>query len=165
MTRNGVASSSSLQEKVDFLNDFFQSVYSPKVEFNLSDIKFEYPKLTNFSISQTEVFDILVNDDNKKSRVPNEYPPMLFQKTAFHMSSCLHNLLKNIKRLRKIPKLWKVAAISPIHKKKDKRIMENYHPVSLLNYGLSEKIPTWFCSKEISTNEFDFVLEKNLRCT
>ena len=44
-----------------------------------------------------------------------------------------HKLLKNIKRLQKIPKLWKVAAMSPIKKKRDERVVENYRHVSVLN--------------------------------
>ena len=46
----------------------------------------------------------------------------------------MHSVLRNIKRLRKIHDSWKVAAITPIFKKKtDRRKVENYRPVSLLN--------------------------------
>ena len=95
MKRNGVASS-SLYEKVDFLNDFFQSVYSPKVEFNLSDIKCENPKLTNLILSKTEIFDVSVTLDNKKLRKLNRYSSILIKKTPSHMSNCLNKLLKNV---------------------------------------------------------------------
>ena len=49
------------------------------------------------------------------------------------MSTILHCVFKNIKRVRKIPDKGKVAAASPIYKKGDKRLMEIYRPVSLLN--------------------------------
>ena len=45
----------------------------------------------------------------------------------------MHSVLWNIKRLRKIPDSWKVAAITPIFKKRDRRKVENYRLVSLLN--------------------------------
>ena len=45
----------------------------------------------------------------------------------------MHSVLWNIKRLRKIPDSWKVAAITPIFKKGDRRRVENYRLVSLLN--------------------------------
>ena len=49
------------------------------------------------------------------------------------MTTILHSVFKNIKMLRKIPYKWKVAAVSPIYKKGDKRLMKNHRPVSLLN--------------------------------
>ena len=49
------------------------------------------------------------------------------------MTTILHCVFKNITRVRKIPDKWKNAAVSPIYKKGDKRLMENYRPVSLLN--------------------------------
>ena len=49
------------------------------------------------------------------------------------MTTILHCVFKNIKRVRKIPDKWKIAAVSPIYKKGDKQLMENYRPVSLLN--------------------------------
>ena len=45
----------------------------------------------------------------------------------------LNVLFKQIKRLRKIPNSWKIAAVTPIYKKDDRRKVENYRPVSLLD--------------------------------
>ena len=41
--------------------------------------------------------------------------------------------MRNIERLRKLPKNWKIAAITPNFKKRDKRLVEIYRTVSLLN--------------------------------
>ena len=49
------------------------------------------------------------------------------------LCNIMHSVLRNIKRLRKIPDRWKVAAITPMFKKSDRRKIENYRPVSLLN--------------------------------
>ena len=54
--------------------------------------------------------EILVNLDITKSRGPNGLPPIFFQKTASATSATFHVMLKNIKRLRKIPSCWKLAA-------------------------------------------------------
>ena len=64
--------------------------------------------------------------DITKSRGPDGLPPIILQPTATEMTKILHCVFKNIKRERKIPDNWKVAAVLPIYKKGDKRLMENY---------------------------------------
>ena len=56
-----------------------------------------------------------------------------YVKTSKNLCNIMHSVLRNIKRLQKIPDSWKVAAITPIFKKGDRRKVENYRPVSLLN--------------------------------
>ena len=43
---------SKAKEKMNFLNEFFRSVFWPKSSFNLSDMKYENTILSNFSISK-----------------------------------------------------------------------------------------------------------------
>ena len=81
-------------------------------------------------------YQIITELDITKSRGSDGLPPIFFQRTAREMTSILHCVLKKIKRVRKIPDKWKVAAVSPIYKKSDKRLMKNYRPVSLLNIML-----------------------------
>ena len=124
---------SKAKEKVNFLNDYFHSVFSPKSSFNLSDMKCENTILSNFSISKTYLNQIITVLDITKLRGPDGFPPIFFQRTAREMTTILHCVFKNIKRVRKKPDKWKFAVVSPIYKKGDKRLMENYRPVSLLN--------------------------------
>ena len=42
-------------------------------------------------------------------------------------------MFKKIKSLRKIPNSWKVACVNPILTKGDRKVVDNYRPVSLLN--------------------------------
>ena len=121
------------QEQVNMFNKYFHSVFSPKQKFSIEDIKCENPTLTNFNTSKLRIFEIMSELDTTKSRGPNGLPPALFKKSARNMCDCLHKLLRNIKRLRKIPDNWKVAAVSPIHKKGNRNKVENYRPISLLN--------------------------------
>ena len=49
------------------------------------------------------------------------------------MAEILHKVSITIKRLRKMPVAWKIAAVSPIFKKGDRRQVENYRPETPLN--------------------------------
>ena len=51
------------------------------------------------------------------------------------MSHALHLIFKAIKRTRTIPDELNVGAVTLIHKKEDKHIVENYTPVTLLNFS------------------------------
>ena len=96
------------------------------------------------------------------------------------MSLFLHKIMRTIKRLRKLPKFWKIAAIAPIFKNGDKRLVENYRPVSLQNIcsGIFEKsiesiLPailemldkaaTWLRKKAICNHEHVILPEKDTR--
>ena len=63
-----------------------------------------------------------------------QIPPVHFKETAAEMSTSSSKLLKIVKRLRKIPIVWKDATIVPVYKKRDKQLVRNYSPVSLLNF-------------------------------
>ena len=39
---------------------------------------------------------------------------------------------QSLKTKIKFPEIWKVANLVPVHKKEDKCLVKNYHPVSLL---------------------------------
>ena len=130
--REGEASCSE-HERARFFNEFFHSVYSPKKNYSLKDIRNENPVLTNFDVSKAKVRSILANLDITKSRGPNKLPPVLFRETALEISTALNKIFRNVKRLRKLPKAWKDATIVPVYKSGDKQLTKNYRPVSLLD--------------------------------
>ena len=124
---------SKAKEKVNSLNEYFHSVFSPKSSFNLKDMKCENTILSNFNIPKTYLNQTIKELDITKSRGPDELPPIFFQRTAREKTTILQCVFKNIKRVRIIPDKRKVAAVLPIYKKGDNQLMENYRPVSLLN--------------------------------
>ena len=113
--------------KREMFNEYFHSVFAPKVDYNLNNITVSKVSLTNFSISKAKLRSIISDLDVSKTRGPNGYPPSFFVNSGEGMIHALHLLLKNIKRLRKIPKCWKRAVVSPIHKKGEKFLVENYN--------------------------------------
>ena len=125
--------STIVHEQVDIINEFFHSIFSPKQPFINSDIKTKNPTLTNFNISVETIHSFVSGLDITKSRGPNGLPPDFFKKTSRQISVVLNKLMKVIKKQRRIPDTWRTAAVTPIHKKGDRRYVQNYRPVSLLN--------------------------------
>ena len=115
------------------LNELFYSAFSPKSHFSLKQFKLPKPSPTNFDNSKNAIRKIIDDMDATKSRGPNGIPPGLYVETSKNLSNIMHSVLRNIKKMQKIPDSWKVAAKAPVFKTGDRRKVENYRPVSLLN--------------------------------
>ena len=70
-----------------------------------------------------------------KSRGPDGIPQIFFKKLAEPMSCAFNTQFRTLKRLKAILEDWKTGANSPIHKKGSKNAVENYRPVTLLNFA------------------------------
>ena len=69
------------------MNEFFHSVFSPKIPFSIQDVKLRNPEITNFEISKKAIYEILLSLDATKSRGPNGILPAFFQRTARETST------------------------------------------------------------------------------
>ena len=130
---NDTKRSSLRCEQVNMLNHFFHSVFSPKSNFSLKVFKVQKSSLANFDNSKNTIRNIMDDIDATKSRGPNGIPRVFYVKISKNLCNIMLSVLRNIKRLRKTPDSWKVAAIAPIFKYRDWRKFENYLSVSLLN--------------------------------
>ena len=74
------------------------------------------------------------------------------------MCKTLKTIFKAVKRNRKLPKAWKIATVSPIHKKVERKLVENYSPVSLLN--IESKIFEKCIYEELSAHFTKFLSSK-----
>ena len=70
----------SENETARFFNEFFYSVYSPKIPYTLQDIRNERSVLTNSDVSRSEIRSILIDVDITKSRGPNKFPQYFSKK-------------------------------------------------------------------------------------
>ena len=118
---NDTKQSSLRCEQVNMLNHFFHSMFSPKTKFSLKDFKVQKPSLTNFDISKNTIRNIMDDIDATKSRGPNGIPPVFHVKTSKNLCNIMLSVVRNMKRLRKIPDSWTVAAITPIFKNGDRK--------------------------------------------
>ena len=145
-------------EQVNMLNDFVHSVFSPKTSFTLKDSKVQKASLTFFDISKNTIRNIIDDIDGAKSRGPCGIAPSFYVKTSRNLCNIIYSVLRNIKRLRKIPNSSKVAAITPIFKKGDRKKFESYRSVSLLN--IDSKV-LWKCVYIALHNHFRKFLTKS----
>ena len=115
------------------MNEFFHSVFSPKQPFSISNTETKNPTLTNFNILVGTIHSSVSELDITKFRGPNGLHLAFFKEMSRQISVVLNKLLKMIKKQRRIPDTWKTAAVTPIHKQRDRRYVQNYRPVSLLD--------------------------------
>ena len=134
--RFGSVEAKTMQQKANLLNEYFQSVYSQPCKISTRQTSEVTEGLvTNFSVSKRLIRSILEETDETKSRGPDGIPPIFFKKLAEPMSCAFNTLFRAVKRLKAIPEDWKTGASSPIHKKGSKNAVENYRPVTLLNFA------------------------------
>ena len=77
-----------------------------------------------FFICKTNIFKILATLGVAKTRGPDGLPPLFFRMTATEMCKTLNTMFKAIKRNMKLHKAWKITAVSPIHKRGEKKLVE-----------------------------------------
>ena len=134
--RFGTVEAKTMQQKANLLNEYFQSVYSQPCKISTGQTSEVTEGLVaNFSVSKRIIRSILEKTDETKSRGPDGFPPIFFKKLAEPMSCAFNTLFRTVKKLKAIPEDWKTGAISPIHKKGSKNPVENYRPVTLLNFA------------------------------
>ena len=90
-------STRSAFRKAEKFNEYFHSVFAPKVDYNLNNIPVSNVSPTNFSISKAKLRSIISDLDVSKMRGPNGYPPSFFVNSGEGMIHALHLLLKNKK--------------------------------------------------------------------
>ena len=70
--------------------------------------------------------------DVSKSRGRDNLPPALFKKIPSLCKSLSH-IFSFIKRTGCFPSQWKIGKVKPLHKQADKRLANNYRPITLLD--------------------------------
>ena len=97
-----------------------------------------YPALESISISDQEIMDVLQSLDVSKSCGPDLINARLLKEGAQYLQIPLKNLFNFSLNQCEFPAVWKRANLTPIHKKNEKTLPNNYQPVSLLsNVGKS----------------------------
>ena len=121
------------EEKAQVLNDFFSSVFTREDQTNIPEpTQREVPKpLTKVNFTAANIEKRLLKLKTSKSPGPDGLHPRILKELAKEISKPLQDIFTTSLREGKLPGDWRIAHITPIHKKGSKTEAGNYRPVSL----------------------------------
>ena len=89
------------------------------------------PKLEDIIITASIVFDELNKLKTDKSPGPEGWPLCIFKECSEHLSIPLSILFYKSFQSGVLPSEWRIAFVTPIHKKGSQHLTSNYRPVSV----------------------------------
>ena len=122
-------------DKANVLNDFFvdQTLLDGSTASLPQTVNVPDYNLESLNISREEVESTLKSLPLEKAAGPDLINNRILKELAQPLSLPLCDLFNFSVSHGKVPKLWKQANVSPIHKKNDPSDISNYRPISLLS--------------------------------
>ena len=124
--------------KAELFNTYFSSVFtSPRSSTNPEAVTHSPPlrtelQLSDIVISVDEVTDCLKSLGTSKASSPDGIQSRLLKECAGQIAPSLCDIFNHSLQSVRLPSEWKSANVTPIHKKQQKELAENYRPISLL---------------------------------
>ena len=122
------------KEKASLFNDFFAKQCQP-IQNSSSLPDFHYltrNKINSVLINSDDILSLIRNVDPNKSNGPDLITGHMLQLSDKSIVLPLKLIFFNILKTGTYSLLWKLANVTPVHKKNDKQIIKNYRPISLL---------------------------------
>ena len=88
--------------------------------------------LTSLDIKESDILNIQKSLDANKADGYGDISIRMIKLSRKSILKPLKRIFENFLRTRLFPNHWKKVSVVPIHKKDDKRLIENYRPISLL---------------------------------
>ena len=89
-------------------------------------------RLEQIPVTKNNIILLLKKLNPNKATGPDGISSKMLLLCGETVARPLHILFSNILASGTYPKIWKLANITPIHKKSDKQLIQNYRPISLL---------------------------------
>ncbi len=120
----------------------------------------DYVKTKDFSAQELDV--AISSFKAKKSCGPDEIPMVVLKSCFESIRPLVLDLFNKIVSEGRIPVVWKMARIKPIHKKGDKSQVENFRPISNLN-SLSKVFERCILNRLSQYNDIDGLNQHGFR--
>ena len=133
ISHNGKIASSA-RARATMFNEFFFSNFT-NIDANASFPsinEFKNPNLAHIEISIAETRLVLDNIDPNKATGPDDISGRMLKECAKEIAPSLTLLFNISLTCGVVPDIWKQANVSPVFKKHDKSVCDNYRPISLL---------------------------------
>ena len=128
-SKNNLTSNPS--EIANIFNDYFASVFTvddgkdPNFKDRTSEL------LEKISFTPDVVLSVLKGLKSSCSSGPDGIPNIILKRCAHGLVAPLCHIFDMSLKMRRLPTTWKIACISPIHKKGPTSCPSNYRPISL----------------------------------
>ena len=131
---NGVSKlANSDKEKAQVLSNYFSTIFSKRNENDIPTLE-NRPILTtmdDLKITEEVVYSQLKSLKVDKSPGPDKLHPLFLKMTRDQITKPLQIIFANSLKEQQVPSEWKIAAVSAIYKKGNKKSSSNYRPISL----------------------------------
>ena len=118
--------------KADILVEQFQSVFTKITDSIMPNMSNRtIPKMDEIVIDNKGVEKLLSNLKTSKSTGPDSIPNLVLKTCATELSMGLSTIFQYSIDTGSLPSDWRDTNISPVFKKGDRHLAENYRPVSL----------------------------------
>ena len=119
-------------DKAEVLNSYFQSVFTHELDTELPDKgPSPYPSMSNIDITTQGTAKLLNGLNIHKASGPDLISTRFLKETADVIAPLLQVIFKASLNTGEVPSDWRIANISPIFKKGDRCLPQNYQPISL----------------------------------
>ena len=113
-------------------NKFASKIPKPRTPFHNHLTNKVTQNIFMFPTNPKEILKLIYKMKPKKSAGPDNISSQLVKQLASSIKQPISEIINKSLQTGKIPKAWKLAKIVPIYKSKQKNLMCNYRPISLL---------------------------------